>query len=117
MRWAGAIGILGLMLASGCGAVMSSAGVPYEQADVQIKDLRQQQVDALYQFDGMLLSGGNLCVRLCRSHTQICTLATRICDIAKDYEGHDGAESACRAATTTCRETNQRLPDVCLCRD
>ena len=91
-------------------------GVNPDKLEPQVKDLRQQQMGLLYDFDNVMNTRGKQCKVLCGHHTQICKLATRICEISNTNPSHYKADAACKQATVTCRDTSQRLPEECWCR-
>ena len=115
--------LVGLLLVAfssilGCGSAVHSTqpGTNPDKLEPEVKNLRQQQLDLLYDFDNVMNTQGKQCKELCGHHTQICKLATRICEISKTNPSHYKADAACKQATATCRDTNQRLPEECWCR-
>ncbi|MBT9555460.1 MAG: hypothetical protein IV100_05485 [Myxococcales bacterium] len=109
---------LAVTLAS-CAARPHVVAAPAHEGDRvadQVEKMRDVQLGALMQFDGVLTSmSADLCPSLCGHHSAICDLATRICAISKNNSAHARAAELCEHATTTCRDASDRLPKDCLC--
>ncbi len=103
----------------GCAARPVVVPEPAHEGDrvvEQVEKMRDVQLGALMQFDGVLTSmGGDMCSSLCGHHSAICDLATRICAISNNHAEHARAADLCEHATSTCRDTSDRLPKDCLC--
>lgn len=84
--------------------------------ETQIDALRQEQIQTLYHYDIAMSRGESACGGLCKHHTRICALATRICEIADANPDHPRGLAACRQANDTCSDVTQRLPQECWCR-
>ncbi len=104
---------------AGCAAQPLVVSEPAHEGDrvaEQVEKMRDVQLGALMQFDGVLTSmSADLCPSLCGHHSAICDLATRICAISKNNASHARAAELCEHATTTCRDASDRLPKDCLC--
>ncbi|MFT5429772.1 MAG: hypothetical protein ACI9OJ_000444 [Myxococcota bacterium] len=103
------------LAALGCASAQVAPSASSEEVATQVDGLREQQMRLLYQYDAALGEGDNGCRSICKHHTHICVLSTRICDIAKVHPEHYKARAACKKATETCRETTARMPQDCWC--
>jgi len=104
-----------LIVSAGCAASRGEAPGQPEQITEEAYDLREEQMRLLYEYEAALREGETGCKTLCRHHTRICVLATRICEISERHKGNYKARAACKKATETCRETTTRLPKECWC--
>jgi len=77
--------------------------------------LRDEQIRILWQYDRALNATPDQCDTLCDHQNRICNLATEICRVIATQPDDHRVKETCDTATTTCRDSTNRIPDICLC--
>ncbi len=100
--------------------VACSSSTPREHSTIlptpsQTEELRNEQIRTLWEYDRALNDTPDQCDTLCSHQNRICSLATQICRVVGTQPNDHRTKETCATATTTCRDSTNRIPDICLC--
>ena len=100
--------------------VACSSGTPPERSSIlptpsKTEELRSEQIRTLWEYDRALNATPDHCDTLCDHQNRICSLATQICRVIATQPNDPRAKETCDTATTTCRDSTNRIPNICLC--